>query len=59
MLTAPVISDSATVSNEIAILLSTPVLEGAARRLGLLDARGRPRRRGQPADRAVRRRARR
>ena len=42
MLTAPVISDSATVSNEIAILLSTPVLEGAARRLGLLDARGIP-----------------
>jgi len=42
LLTAPVISDSATVSNQIAILLSTPVLEGAARRLGLLDARGLP-----------------
>jgi len=41
VLTAPVISDSATVSNEIAILLSTPVLEGAARRLGLIDSRGR------------------
>ncbi len=41
VLTAPVISNSATVSNEIAILLSTPVLEGAARRLGLIEARGR------------------
>ena len=40
VLAAPVTSNSATVSNEIAILLSTPVLEGAARRLGLLDAKG-------------------
>ena len=39
---APVLPDSATVSNEIAILLSTPVLEGAARRLGLLGPDGRP-----------------
>lgn len=39
---APVLPDSATVSNEIAILLSTPVLEGAARRLGMLDAEGQP-----------------
>lgn len=39
---APVLPESATVSNEIAILLSTPVLEGAARRLGMLDAEGHP-----------------
>ena len=39
---APVLPDSATVSNEIAILLSTPILEGAARRLGMLDADGAP-----------------
>lgn len=39
---APVLPDSATVSNEIAILLSTPVIEGAARRLGMLDAEGAP-----------------
>ena len=49
VLTAPVISNSVTVSNEIAILLSTPVLEGAARRLGLLDARGKPVAAGLPA----------
>jgi uncharacterized protein involved in exopolysaccharide biosynthesis len=48
VLTAPVISDSATVSNEIAILLSTPVLEGAARRLGLVDSRGRAIAAGEP-----------
>jgi uncharacterized protein involved in exopolysaccharide biosynthesis len=53
VLTAPVISDSATVSNEIAILLSTPVLEGAARRLGLLDARGMPVVVVRPAEGAV------
>jgi uncharacterized protein involved in exopolysaccharide biosynthesis len=39
---APVLADSANISNEIAILLSTPVLQGAARRLGMLDADGRP-----------------
>jgi uncharacterized protein involved in exopolysaccharide biosynthesis len=39
---APVLPDSATVSNEIAILLSTPVLQGAAQRLGMLDSEGRP-----------------
>jgi succinoglycan biosynthesis transport protein ExoP len=37
---APVLADSATVSNEIAILLSSPVLEGAARRLGMLEVAG-------------------
>lgn len=41
VLTAPTISDAATVSNEIAILVSTPVLEAAAQRLGLIDADGR------------------
>ena len=39
---APVLPDSATISNEIAIIFSTPVLQGAARRLGMLDADGRP-----------------
>ncbi len=42
MMKAPVLPDSATVSNEIAILLSTPVLEAAARTLGMLDGDGRP-----------------
>jgi uncharacterized protein involved in exopolysaccharide biosynthesis len=39
---APMLADSAAISNEIAIILSTPVLEGAARRLGMLAADGRP-----------------
>lgn len=42
MLKAPGLPDSATVPNQIAILLSAPVLEGAAHRLGMLDAEGRP-----------------
>lgn len=42
MMKAPILTDSATISNEIAIILSTPVLQGAAHRLGLLDATGMP-----------------
>jgi succinoglycan biosynthesis transport protein ExoP len=39
---APLMPDSASISNEIAIILSTPVLQGAARRLGMLDSDLRP-----------------
>lgn len=48
---APILPDSASISNEIAIMQSTPVLQGAARRLGMLDADDRPV--GPPAERAL------
>lgn len=38
MLAAPVIPDAAGVSNQIAVLLSAPVLEDAAKRLGMLTS---------------------